>query len=103
MDWKTLAMQMATLLLSANPKTRALTAYVGPAVAATEDLLHAKGKTAKLDNAVSLVKMGISGTNAVRPGTVDESVTDALIAHTVSAVVDATNLAHARLAAAPAV
>lgn len=102
MDWKSLAMQMAVLALGSNPKTRALAPYVGPAVATTEDLFHGKGKDAKLANAVALTKMAISGTNAMRPGTIDETLSDALIAHSVSAVVDATNLVHKTAAVAPA-
>lgn len=100
-DWKSLAIQMAVLALGSNPKTRGLAPYVGPAVATTEELLHGHGKEAKLQNGITLVKMAISGANQIRPGTVDESVSDALIAHSVSAVVDATNLVHKNAAAAP--
>lgn len=102
MDWKSLAMQLALASLNANPKTRALVPYVGPAIAAAEDLAHADGAK-KLVHATDLVRMGISGTNAVRPGTVDQTITDALISHTVSSIVDATNLLHAAQASAPTV
>lgn len=99
MDWKSLIMQIAAIALGSNPETRALAPYVGPAVATAEEVLSSKSGAEKLAHATELVKLGISGTNAVRPGTVDEAVSDALIAHSISTVVDAGNLIHKSFAA----
>lgn len=94
MDWKALVLQLSVIALGANAKTRVLVPYIGPAVTTTEDLLKGKSGKEKLVHATELVKIGISGANAIKPGTVDETITDSLIAHSISTVVDATNLIH---------
>jgi len=101
MDWKALVMSLSTIALSAHPKTRAIAPYVGPAVTMTEELFTPKtGQTkkerraAKLANAVGLVKIAIASTNAMKPGTVDDAVSDRLIENSISVVVDGANLLH---------
>lgn len=100
MDWKALVMQMSMIALQANPKTRAVAPYIGTAITTTEEMLqHRPAEKTKdewnkmrLDHAVDLVKLGMAGTNAAKPGTVNEAVGDHMIASAITTVVDASNL-----------
>jgi tRNA A37 threonylcarbamoyladenosine synthetase subunit TsaC/SUA5/YrdC len=102
MDWKSLVLMIATVALSANPKTRGLGPLVGPAITATEAMIKGKPGESKaeknkrkLDNAVALVKTGISAGNELHAGTVgdiDPNISDKMLASIVSTVVDSANL-----------
>jgi hypothetical protein len=91
MDWKTLVQMIALSALGLNKKTAPLVPFVILGIQKAEDM---KGKTGpeKLAIAIDIVKTGVAGTNAVRPGTLNVAVTDDVIASAISAVVDATNV-----------
>lgn len=104
MDWKALVMSISVIALSSNPKTKGIVPYVGPAIAATEDLIKkipgeskADRNKRKLANAVALVKTSIKVNNELQAGTahdVSEPVADHLIESAISVVVDSANLIH---------
>ena len=91
MNWKLLVTQMAVIVLGMNPKTSALVPHVINGIQIAEDMRGKTGKQ-KLEAAVAIVKEGLAGTNALRPGTINIPVSDEVIASVTSAVVDSVNV-----------
>ena len=91
MNWKQLVMEIALISLGSNPKTAPLVPFVVRGIQEAEDLKNAKGKD-KLTHAVTIAKEGVAAVNAVKPGTINEAAVDAVIASSISAVVDSANV-----------
>lgn len=96
MDWKALIRMIAISALSTNKKTAPMVPHVIAGIEAAEAFKAADGHTVsgaeKLQIAVVIAKEGFAATNAVRPGTINVPVADEVIGHSISAVVDATNV-----------